>query len=396
MRVIVNAMSTVGARTGIGHYTWSLLACLRAQAGPDVIDSYPTGLALQALHGWARLRRNIVARPGAQACPAGPAEAGWRRRLLARVRGYGLALAERNFRAACRRGRYDLYHEPNYIAIGSDLPVVATVHDLSVLLHPHWHPAERVADFERRFRQGLGRCHHFLAVSEFTRQEIIRHLGVAPDRVTRTHNGIRPGLGPMPAEQVRARLRQLGLPPRYLLYVGTLEPRKNLLTLLRAYCGLPTALRERYPLLLAGGWGWGAEAVAAFLQVEGRGKGVLHLGYAAEADLSALYNGARALAFPSFYEGFGLPPLEMLACGGAVLASTAGAVAETAGAAAHLIDPADEAGWRDALHRILADDDWWRQLRRGAAEAARPFTWQRCAADTLAVYRRLLRRPLAA
>ncbi len=96
--------------------------------------------------------------------------------------------------------------------------------------------------------------------------------------------------------------------------------------------------------------------------------------------------------FPSFYEGFGLPPVEMLACGGAVLASTAGAVAEVAGRKAHLIDPDDADGWREAMFRVATDDDWWRQLRRGAEEAARPFTWERCAAETRAAYERVLEK----
>jgi alpha-1,3-rhamnosyl/mannosyltransferase len=95
------------------------------------------------------------------------------------------------------------------------------------------------------------------------------------------------------------------------------------------------------------------------------------------------------LVFPSLYEGFGLPPVEMLACGGAVLASTAGAVAETVGRQAHLVEPLDVDGWRKAMLRVATDDDWWRGLRRGAVEAARPFTWERCAADTLRVYRHL-------
>jgi alpha-1,3-rhamnosyl/mannosyltransferase len=228
------------------------------------------------------------------------------------------------------------------------------------------------------------------AISEHARQEIIRTLGLPADRVTRTYMGVRPGLGRLPEAEVLARLRALGLPERYLLYVGTLEPRKNVLGLLRAYCGLPPAVRDRYALLLAGGWGWSSAEARAYLHDEARHRGARHLGYVAEADLPYLYNGARALAFPSFYEGFGLPPVEMLACGGAVLASTAGAVAETAGRGACLIDPADLDGWREALLRVCTDDDWWRQLRWGAEEAARPFTWRRCAADTLAVYNGVL------
>jgi glycosyltransferase involved in cell wall biosynthesis len=270
---------------------------------------------------------------------------------------------------------------------------VVTVHDLSVLLHPEWHPAERVAYYERHFQRGLSGCTHVLAVSEFTRREVIRHLGLPPNRVSRTYNGVRDGLAPLPQAEVQDARRRLDLPQSYLLYVGMIEPRKNVLTLLRAYCDLPAGLRRRYPLVLAGGWGWGVAEVAAFLEGEGRHKGVIHLGYVADTDLAALYNGARALAYPSLYEGFGLPPVEMLACGGAVLASTAGAVAETAGSKAHLIEPLDVAGWRDALARVCTEDDWWRSLRAGAVEAARPFTWERCAADTLRVYRAVAGQP---
>src|SRR5439155_14493833 len=113
--------------------------------------------------------------------------------------------------------------------------------------------------------------------------------------------------------------------------------------------------------------------------------------YVPEGALGALYNGARALAFPSLYEGFGLPPVEMMACGGAVLASTAAAVAEVAGGAARLVEPLDVDGWRDALLDVLGDDDYREKLRRGAAGHARPFTWESCAAQTLQVYRHVAR-----
>src|SRR5439155_14500276 len=168
---------------------------------------------------------------------------------------------------------------------------------------------------------------------------------------------------------------------------GTIEPRKNVLTLLRAYGSLPDHLRARYPLLLVGGWGWNAADVAAYLDSEAKARGVLHLGYVADEHTPALYNGARALLFPSFYEGFGLPPLEMMACGGAVIASTAGAIAETVGRRAHLLDPHDLDGWRAAMGRVAEDDDWCQELREGAEDVARPFTWEACAADTPRAYR---------
>ncbi|HEY7156980.1 MAG TPA: glycosyltransferase family 1 protein [Gemmataceae bacterium] len=394
MRVLVNGLAAAGPMTGIGHYTTQLLRCLRQQADAEEIYSFPDRWLCRARSLWAHLRSRmerggdptIVA--AASSAASGSGKPGWRGRALRSLRASGQWLLARNFRAVSRGGRYDLYHEPNYIPLASDLPTVATVHDLSVLLYPEWHPADRVAHFERRFRRGLKQCVHFLAISEFARQEIIRTLHLRAEQVTRTYMGIRPGLKPLPEQQVQEALRRLGLPSRYLLYVGTIEPRKNISTLLRAYGGLDERIRHDYPLVLVGNWGWNAAEVAHLLDTRGA-SGVIHLGYVPESDLAALYNGARALVFPSFYEGFGLPPVEMLACGGAVLASTAGAVAETVGRQAHLIEPLDIDSWREAMQRVVEDDDWWHSLRRGAVEVARPFTWEQCAADTLRVYRQL-------
>ncbi|MHB1421630.1 MAG: glycosyltransferase family 4 protein [Gemmataceae bacterium] len=391
MRVLVNGLAASGPMTGIGHYTAQLLRCLREQTEAEEIHSFPSRWLCQARNLWGHLRFQLE-RGGQPIAPAAKesttSKLGWRGRAVRWLRASGQWLLARNFRAACRGG-YDLYHEPNYIPLPSDLPTVATVHDLSVLLHPEWHPADRVAHFERRFRRGLKQCQHFLAISEFARQEIIRTLHLRPDQVTRTYMGIRPGLTPLPERAVQKTLRRLRLPPRYLLYVGTIEPRKNIATLLHAYRGLDQRLRQQYPLVLVGKWGWNAGEVAGLLQAKGSASEVIHLGYVPEGSLSALYNGARALVYPSHYEGFGLPPVEMLACGGAVLASTAGAVVETVGGQAHLIEPLDVEGWRQAMRRVVEDDDWRQALRQGAVESVRPFTWEQCAADTLGVYRQL-------
>ncbi len=403
MRVLVNGLAAAGPMTGIGHYTTQLLRCLHAQADGEEIYAFPNRWLRQARSLWVRLRSRLersgqpaktTQANGATSVPqeatSAPRET-WHGRTLRALRASGQWLLTRSFQAACRNG-FDLYHEPNYIPLPSDLPTVATVHDLSVLLHPEWHPADRVAYFERHFRCGLAQCQHFLAISESARQEIIRTLHLRPDQVTRTYMGIRPGLMPLPEHKVQQALRQLNLPSRYLLYVGTIEPRKNLTTLLRAYRALDGRIRREYPLVLVGNWGWNAGEVARLLESKDNAAEVIHLGYVPEGSLSALYNGARALVYPSLYEGFGLPPVEMLACGGAVLASTAGALVETVGRQAHLIEPLDLDGWQQAMQRVIEDDEWWHTLRRGAVEAAKPFTWEQCAADTLRVYRQLCGR----
>jgi alpha-1,3-rhamnosyl/mannosyltransferase len=285
-----------------------------------------------------------------------------------------------------------VYQEPNFIPFACELPTVVTIHDLSVLLHPEWHPAERVRHYEQHFHHGLSRCAHVLTVSEFTRREVISALGWPPERVTRAYNGVRPTMMRLASNSVRRTLRRLKLPSRYLLHVGTIEPRKNLVTLIRAYGALSASLRESCPLVLVGGWGWNHDEVARILEADGRRLGVRHVGYVSERDLPAVYNGATALVFPSFYEGFGLPVVEMMACGGAVLASTAEALVELVTDEAHLIDPHDLGGWQLAMKRVIEDEEWRATLRAGAVRRAARFTWGACAAQTVKVYRGVISR----
>jgi glycosyltransferase involved in cell wall biosynthesis len=392
MRVVVNQMVTLGRKTGIGHYARELLRCLQSQAQQDCIAEFPTGWLRRVWKAVTRARPYLNS-PNRNPWHSVGAAHSWlpqfRNQTLEYLRQNSHALLSRYFNSVCRRHQFDLYHEPNGVPFPVDCPTVLTVHDLSVLLYPQWHPADRVKYYEQHFCPSMERCVHFLAVSEFSRQEMIRNLAIAPERVTRTYNGIRSNLGPLPRQTVDLVLHQLGLPNQYVLYLGTLEPRKNVLMLLRAYCSLPDSVRSRWPFVLVGGWGWNAGEVADYLHREARHRGVIHLGYVKDKHLAALYNAARVLVYPSWYEGFGLPPLEMMACGGAVLASTAGALVETVGRRAYLIPPGDADGWRAAILRVLQDDDWWRGLRHGVQAVARPFTWERCAAETWQVYRRV-------
>ncbi len=389
MRVIVNTMCTLGTRSGIGHHTSELVRALQARAEPDTIGTYPSGaflpgnrlLVRQAeryLH--CRERGGFVAR----------VEGFARRGFMAALRRGGRLLVRNPLDYCARRGGYQLHHEPNTLAGPCSVPLVVTVHDLSVLLHPEWHPPRRVAEYAWQFEDSLKRACHVLAVSEFTKREVVRHLNWPADKVTVAYNGRRPFLRPLPAAECAPVLRQLKLEPGYLLHVGTVEPRKNLALLLKAHAGLPLEVRRRHPLVLAGGRGWQANELESELADRARDGTVRRLGYLPDESLAALYSAARALVFPTLYEGFGMPTVEMMACGGAVLASTAGAVAETVGGTAHLIDPHDEPGWRDAMLRVCADDHWWQSLRAGAEETARPFTWGACADATLGAYRRAL------
>jgi alpha-1,3-rhamnosyl/mannosyltransferase len=391
MRVVVNQLSALGRKTGIGHYTGQLLRSLQAMA-PGEIDAFPSGLVRRGCRVLTRARNwRAGATVFGDRTSKNSVRSTFRTQALEYLRQGEEALLGRYFRVVCSRARYDLYHEPNGIGFILDRPTVTTIHDLSVLLHPAWHPRDRVIYYERHFQRHLGQCAHVLVVSDFVRRQVIDHLNIPAERVTRAYQGIRADLRPMTPSEMEPVLKQLELPGRYLLYVGTLEPRKNILRLLQAYCSLPNSLRSEWPLLLVGDWGWNTSEVAGYLHDTARHRGVIHRGYVKDRHLAAIYNGARALLYPSWYEGFGLPPLEMMACGGAVLASTADAIVETTGRRAHRIPPDDVDGWRTSMQRVLEDNDWWQSLRVGVQAVVRPYTWEACARETLRVYRSVAR-----
>ncbi|QVL32957.1 glycosyltransferase family 4 protein [Telmatocola sphagniphila] len=400
-RVVINGLASLDRKTGVGHYIASLHQQLQLTGDTgDRAVFYPTGITrdvVRMARNWMNKPRTKSksapansATPVATAAPALPRLVWNPKKLLGRyVRRNVPKIFRRHFQRVCVRNGVQLYHEPNFIPLPSDLPTIITVLDLSVLLHPEWHPIERVRVHEQNFEKGIARCQHVITISEAVRSEIIHHLGMKPEDVTSIHIAPREHFRPLPASQVAAGLQSLGLQPGFLLYLGTIEPRKNLMMLLKAYCDLPAELRSLHPLVLAGGWGWKTDEVHDFYDRVGRAAGVRHLGYVPDEMLPVLCNGAQALLYPSLYEGFGLPPIEMMNCGGAVLASTADAVAEVLKDKAWLLDPNDTTAWRKAMQTILTDNDRWNELRRDSISFASQYSWRRCAEETWSVYRKV-------
>ena len=383
MRVIFNGLPAYSPKTGVGIYVANLLEELRQIAGEDAVAAFPSGISALAAGIGGKLRA-IKQRKAASGGGSGGRSV--KRRAAGLARSAVQHVYARSFARMCRRGKFDLYHEPNFIPWECDLPTVITVHDLSVVLHPEWHPRDRVKFHERHFQRSLERCAHVLTVSECMRRDLIAAMGFSPSKVTAVANGVRADLRQLTASDLAPVRAKLGLPADYLLYVGTIEPRKNILTLLRAYSALNSRTRLLCPLVLAGGWGWGYAKERAYFEDEARHRSVIHLGYVADDDLPALYSGATALVYPSHYEGFGLPPVEMMACGGAVLASTAPALREVCGNRAHFIDPNNDTGWRDAMRRVIEDADWRAELRTGVVKHAQQYSWRRCADEIWQVY----------
>jgi glycosyltransferase involved in cell wall biosynthesis len=325
----------------------------------DRLDQAPAGV------GDSRLRSMLAAVPG-----------------LAQLR--GVAVGRRMARTAAamrqRLGAPVLYHEMNTIARPFAGVTVVTVHDLSFRADPHLHPPARVAWMERRLPGTLRQARRFVAVSDFTKAEMVARLGVAAARIDVVPLGLSADFHPVDAAAAAPVLAHFGLVDRgYVLAVSTLEPRKNFDRLLAAHGLLPTPLRMRFPLVIAGGRGWGntLDMAATARHVA---DGTLRLpGYVGDDDLAPLYARAAVVAYPSLYEGFGLPVLEAMACGTPLVVSNDSAVAETAGDAALLVDPRDPAAIAEGLRRVLEDAALADELRtRGLARAA-GFTWDRMA-----------------
>jgi alpha-1,3-rhamnosyl/mannosyltransferase len=285
--------------------------------------------------------------------------------------------------------RPDIYHEPNFLPYRFRGPTVITVHDLSWIRYPETHPRERVKIMDKLLPPAVQNAAHICVDSEFVRGEVIDYFRIAPDKVTTTLLAPRDVFKPRSPEERLATLTKHGLADQqYFLCVGTLEPRKNVVAALRAHGHLPQELRRRFPLVLVGMRGWLEGELLSGIQ---RGE-IVPLGFVSDEELADIYSGATAVVYPSIYEGFGLPPLEAMACGTPAIMSNVSSLPEVAGDAAVLHDPHDIDALSEAMRRF-AEDSAFRSDRSVASlrQAAR-FSWDRCARETVEVYRRVLRR----
>ncbi len=290
------------------------------------------------------------------------------------------------FPFALWKDRVDLLHATMNVAPWwSPCPVVVTIHDLAYIRYPQVHPWGRRAYLTPLTRWTVRRARRIVAVSEYTRLETERLLGVPRERIVVLYEGVDADFRPLPPEEVEAFRRRKGLPARYLLYVGNLEPRKNLPRLIRAY----SRVSRQYPhaLVLAGPRGWGDEELLALVERLGLAERVLLPGFIPRQELSLWYNGAEVFVYPSLYEGFGLPPLEAMACGTPVLVSSAASLPEVVGEAGLQVPPEEVEAIAEALNRLLGAPDLRADLRRRGLEQAQRFRWEEMARQMVEVYR---------
>lgn len=291
-----------------------------------------------------------------------------------------------------RRQRADLVHGlVNVLPLTAPCPGVVTVHDLSFVRLPQTLPPFKRTYLTALCRASVKRAARIIAVSRQTADDLQRYFAAPADRIVVVHNGVSTRFRPHSPSELEAFRRQSGAPLRYLLYLGTLEPRKNLALLVRAFARWRTlcapADRE-VKLVLAGGKGWWYAEIFRIVQELGLVDAVHFPGFISQEALPAWYAGAEAFVYPSLFEGFGLPVLEAMASGAPVICSRAPGVQEVAGDAAITFDPQDEAGLVAALHLVMSQPTLRRALRRRGPARAAHFSWRRCAEATCSVYLR--------
>ncbi len=369
MRVGLDATPLLGPRTGVGQYTAGLVGALQDLPGAPDLELVPfTWRGARDLTRVVRLGPRV--RAGGRRVPARALQAAWARTELPPIEWLA-------------SGRLDLFHATNFVAPPARRAAVAvTIHDLTFLHHTGLVTAAS-ARYRTLVPRSLRRAAVVCTPSHAVAGEVAEAYRLPADRIAVTHLGVRDGLAqaePPPADWLAAH----GLPPDYLLFVGSREPRKNLPVLLDAYRRLRDQDPDVPPLALVGPPGWGPSLDAAGLPAGA----VVTTGYLPDEDLARVLAGAAVFVFPSRYEGFGLPPLEALACGVPVVASDLPVCREVLGDQARYAPEGDADALADALAAALADPGRPEVRAARRAHAAR-FTWAACAEATLAAWRRV-------
>ncbi len=263
---------------------------------------------------------------------------------------------------------------------------VVTVHDLGYLHYPEAHTSFARAYLDLSTRYNARFASHIIAISQATKEDLIARYRVPPAKITVIYPGCSNTFRPLDEPERLAILKgRYGIASEYLLYVGTIQPRKNLSRLVEAFGILSSHTGRQYQLVVAGKRGWLYEQIYGKVEKLRLGDRIIFTDYVPDADLPLLVGGARLSVLPSLYEGFGMPLLEAMACGTPVVASRVSALPEVAGEAALLVDPRDVEALAEAMERVLGDEELRSDLRRRGLERAKEFSWDRCARETLAV-----------
>jgi alpha-1,3-rhamnosyl/mannosyltransferase len=374
MRIGLDGYPLVGPKTGVAHYTLELAAEMARLAPEHSFDliapaAYPPEV-LKQINQIPNLRAVSV-----------------KTNLITR-RWWAIGLP-----AYVRRAKLDLFHGTNYeVPLRNRERNVLTVHDLSVFSYPETHDRRMATRARRRLPIMLRSAARIITPTEAVKRELIERFQMNSDIVAVTPEAPRKVFQPMHKDETTEVKQRLGVADDIVLFVGTIEPRKNLITLVRAFAELLRHTEHQPQLVIAGPKGWLTAEFDRAVAEANFGDRLRLIGYVGDDDLRALYSSCKAFVSPSLYEGFGLPPLEAMACGAPVIASRIAAHIETLGAHAHLVAPTDESALAKVIATLLANPNERERLSRAGRGHAARFSWEETAKLTLEVYEALLRK----
>lgn len=378
-KILIDAVSLLSPLTGIGRYTYEVSSRLQKLSTDKYEIFFNYGYHLKELYGLSNNQSTTEQKA---------------KKLQAFIKKFPLLKKlSRSFYLFITKfykTEYDLYFQPNFIPNPNikTKKLICTVHDFSFKLQPQWHPKERIEYFNENFDL-VKKADYIITGSNFTKQEIIDYMQIPQDKISVIYHGVNHELyKPYPQNELKETKAKFSLPKKFLLFVGSIEPRKNLLTLLKAYNLLTNDEKGELPLILVGFKGW--ENREIMQEIEKNRDYIRYLGFVSDSELAHIYNLAAVFIYPSLYEGFGLPPLEAMACGTPVIVSDVASLPEVCGDAALYVAPTDYIDIKNKILVIAKDEKLREELSQKSKAQAVLFSWDKAAQEHLKVIASLL------
>ena len=376
MKLLVNLSSLNHPLTGIGEYTLNLVKemldddqvqDIKGIRSSRYLDRHQISVLIAALEQGHQTDQPLTRYLKKMS----------RLKLIARIARKAInAYREISFRFYRNMLKHYIYWEPNYICLNHQGVCVPTVHDLSHLICPQFHPKARVKYLKAELPRTLARAKHVIVVSQYTKQSVMEHFDLDDQQITVVPPSVKSEYYPRTASECAQLKKRLGLPENFILFVGTLEPRKNLQGLLLAYKLLSTELKSQYPLVLSGKKGWLLEEIEKTLQPMLDSGEVIWLGFVKSEDLPVLYSSANAFTYVSHFEGFGMPIAEAMACGTAVIASDNTAMKEASGGAVCIVSPHSIGSIAQGMRKVLLDSSYRIECETKGLEISKNRSWK--------------------
>ena len=379
-KILIDAVSLLSPLTGIGRYTYEISSYLSKISADKYELFFNYGFHSKKLYGLSDKQTTTEQKA---------------KKLQSFIKRFSLLKKlSRSFYLFITKfykTEYDLYFQPNFIPNQNikAKKLICTVHDFSFLLQPHWHTKELINHYNKNFFALIKKADHIITGSNFTKQEIIHYMQIPREKISVIYHGVNHELyREYPQNELQETKAKYVLPKKFLLFVGSIEPRKNLLTLLKAYNLLQREENHNLPLILVGFKGW--QNADIMQEIEKNREFIRYLGFVTEIELAHIYNLATVFIYPSLYEGFGLPPLEAMACGTATIVSNVASLPEVCADAALYIEPTDPLDIKNRILALINDEKLREELSQRSKAQAASFSWEKSAIEHFEVFEKFI------